>query len=191
MPQKISTSDSQGNHTFFNQQWLDETGLSTEELLYGKWENTIYPADLESVRETWQRCLLSGDIFDIEFRILNKKDGYKWNLSRSVPVKNENGQISMWIGSNTDIHEQKEQKKILERAVVERTKELEKANRTLMNQNEVIEKRSSELILLSADLKAQQKELSIANELLVIQDLQLKTVNQQLFNLNQGLEERV
>ena len=191
MPQKISTSGSQGNDTFFNQQWLDETGLSAEELLKGKWENTIYPADLESVRQTWQRCLLSGDIFDIECRILNKKDGYRWNLSRSVPIKNENGQISMWIGSNTDIHEQKEQKKILEKAVVERTKELEKANRTLMNQNEVIEERSSDLILLSANLKAQQKELSIANKLLVIQDLQLKTVNQQLSNLNQGLEERV
>lgn len=109
MPQKISTADNQGYVNFFNQQWLDETGLSFDELEGLGWQKTIYEADLKNVRESWTRAIQSGKIFDTECRIKNRNQEYIWNLCRAIPLKDENGNITSWVGSNTDIHQQKEQ----------------------------------------------------------------------------------
>lgn len=191
MPQKISNADRDGNLTFFNQQWLDETGLSFEELRGSGWEKSICPEDLEKTKEIWKKSIRSGNVFDAEYRIINNIGEYKWNLSRAVPLKDEGGKITMWVGSHTDIHEQKEQKTVLEKAVKQRTKELEDANYILVSQNEVIVKRSIDLSVLSVNLVNQQEKLSNVNSLLVNEEKKVKIINEQLSVLNHDLEERV
>jgi len=121
MPQKIYTADNHGNIYFFNQQWVDETGKGYNELKGLGWQNSIYEADLENVKENWSNAIQSGKIFDIECRIKNKNGEYRWNLCRAVPVKDENGYITIWICSHTDIHQQKEEET---QRIINRTKAL-------------------------------------------------------------------
>lgn len=135
MPQKITNTDANGSVIFFNQQWLDDTGLTFEELKDWGWEKALHPDDLESTVNKWAHAVRTGEVFDMECRIQNKEGDYRWHLSRAVPIRDENGKIVMWVGSNTDIHEQKEQKAVLEKTVKSRTKELEILNVELENAN--------------------------------------------------------
>lgn len=191
MPQKISQSDAIGNVIFLNQQWLNDTGLCFEELNDFKWIKALHPNDMENVVRNWKTAVDTGNMFDMECRILNKRGEYIWNLSRAVPLKNEQGEITMWVGSNTDIHEQKEQKMFLEKAVKERTKALDESNKILVFQNKEQQNRAQDLIILSGNLKIQQQELSKANFLLTKQEEDVKVINSQLYQLNRELEQRV
>ncbi|MBC8110985.1 MAG: PAS domain-containing protein [Verrucomicrobia bacterium] len=171
MPQKITNADAAGNVNFFNQQWQDDTGLTFDELKGSGWEKVMYPGDRELVKANWLQSVQTGAVFDMECRIKNREGKYRWNLSRAVPVRDENGVITMWVGSNTDIQEQKEQKAALEEAVRERTEELELANKELAFQNVEKEKRSEELTIANKELAFQNEEkekrsveLTIANK---------------------------
>ncbi len=154
MPQKISNTDSEGNVVFFNHQWIDETGYTMEELQNNGWIETIHPDDFPLVKENWVNAVQSGSALEVECRIKHKDLGYRWNLTRSVPINDKNGEVIMWVASNTDIHEQKKQKEILENAVKERTKELERANRELLMRNEEIEEQKVELLKANKNLES-------------------------------------
>ncbi len=154
MPAKISNADPQGNVLYFNKKWLEYTGLSFEELKDLGYYKIIHPDELEEFQHRFQAAAETGTILGMEMRFLNKDGDYKWHLNLTSPVKDETGKISMWVGSTTDIHEQKEQKAALEQAVKERTKELEQANKELLLQNEEKEKRSAELSSANKELEA-------------------------------------
>ena len=191
MPQKITTTDASGKSNYFNKQWIDETGLSVDELIEGAITKTIHPDDWKNTINNWLEAVSSGKTFVMEFRILNKNGEYRWNLSRAVPIKNEEEIITMWVSTNTDIHEQKEQKAYLEKAVIERTSELDNANKILVIKNEEEQNRSMDFFNLSNELNIQKQELSRANLLLIKQEEEVKTINNQLSQLNKNLEERV
>ncbi|MBC7846172.1 MAG: response regulator [Flavobacterium sp.] len=110
MPQKITNADTEGNVIYFNQKWLDDTVLKFEKLKGWGWEKVIHPDDVELTKINWTNSLKSGDVFDMECRILNKEGDYRWHLSRALPIKDKKGRIKMWVGTNTEIHEQKEAK---------------------------------------------------------------------------------
>lgn len=154
MPQKVTHTDENGHLVFFNQQWVKDTGYSLEELQNNGWLKTVHPDDLPALRREWVRALKTTSVFEVETRILHKDLGYRWNLNRALPVKNEVGEILMWVGSNTDIHEQKKQKETLENAVRERTKELEKANEELIQKNQEKEKQKKELEMVNKELES-------------------------------------
>lgn len=111
MPNKVTNTDAAGNFIYFNQDWLDYTGLTFEELKEKGWIELIHPAEREYFRERWQTSLDSGEAFEMELRCLNKNGKYKWHLSRAEAVKNEDGTIKMWIGTNTEIQKLKEEEK--------------------------------------------------------------------------------
>ena len=134
IPQKIFQSDANGEIFFYNYQWYKDTGLSFEDLKGRGWEKVIHPDDISESRKNLEDALGSGNMVEMENRILNKEGHYKWHLNRAVAIKNKDGEIKMWVGSNTDIHEQKEQKEMLETAVNDRTQALDEANRILLGQ---------------------------------------------------------
>lgn len=154
MPQKISNAGPRGNVRFVNQQWIDETGYSFKELTDDGWDKTVHTDDLEFITEAWTDAVKKGTVFDVEARFLHKEKGYRWNLCRAVPVHDDKGEIIMWVGTNTDIHDQKKQKEILEKAVKERTRELERANRELIIRNEEIDEQKEELLKAIKNLES-------------------------------------
>lgn len=116
MPQKIFTARPAGDVDYFNQQWLEFTGLSFEQLKHWGWTHIIHPEDLEANIKVWRRSLETGGPFNIQHRFRRADGAYRWHLTRVHAMRDLQGHISMWIGSNTDIHEQKEKEEELRRA---------------------------------------------------------------------------
>ncbi|GAB2556891.1 chemotaxis protein CheB [Spirosoma areae] len=145
MPQKVWTADAEGNVNYFNQTWLNYTKLTFDELKDWGWKKIIHPDDWEENKERWQHSINTGNDFELEHRFLNAAGDYKWHLSRGLAQKNEAGNITMWIGTNTEIDEQKKQKEELEKAVAERTCELQQANEILEEKNGDLQQMNKEL----------------------------------------------
>jgi len=107
MPNQVWTAQPDGSFTWFNQRVYLESGVTAEELRKGVWTRIMLPDDLANVRERWDQALATGTPFSAEFRLLDKERGYRWYLSRAVPIRDARGRVVQWIGTNTDIDDQK------------------------------------------------------------------------------------
>jgi PAS domain S-box-containing protein len=116
MPQKIWTSQPDGGAEYFNQQWTEFTGAPVEQMRGWRWTEFVHPDDLKSNLSLWRDCVSTGEPYHVEHRFRRADGRYRWHLSRARAMRDEQGQIRMWIGSSTEIHEQKEKEEELRRA---------------------------------------------------------------------------
>lgn len=107
MPQLVWTAEANGLTTFFNKGWLKYTGLTLEQVKGNGWTQSLHPDDLHRTLETWMHAHIEGVNYEIEYRLKRHDGEYRWFLARGIPMKNEQGQIVKWYGTNTDVHEQK------------------------------------------------------------------------------------
>jgi len=96
-----------GSADFFNQRWLDYTGLSAEQAAGSGWAVAIHPDDLNDLMEYWRRVVASGQPGEIEGRLRRSDGVYGWFLFRATPSLDKNGRVVKWYGTNTDIEERK------------------------------------------------------------------------------------
>lgn len=97
-----------GRVNFFNERWYDYTALGFEQSMGWGWRETIHPDDIEIFMDKYREALQTGGIFEAENRYRRGKDGvYRWHLNRAMPLKNDGGEIILWVGTATDIEEQK------------------------------------------------------------------------------------
>src|SRR5258708_2502591 len=72
------------------------------------WLQAIHPDDYQHTLMVWHHACALGEPFEIECRLKDGKTGdYRWFLGRAMPVRDETGQIVKWVGTGTDIEEQK------------------------------------------------------------------------------------
>lgn len=116
MPQKIFAAGPGGESIYLNQQWMEYTGLPFEELQNWGWVQFIHPDDLEESLRLWKAATDSGEPLQVTNRFRRYDGVYRWHLNRGRAMRNEKGDIILWIGSCTDIHEQKEREDELRRA---------------------------------------------------------------------------
>lgn len=117
MPQKVWTADTAGKVNYFNQRWLDYTGMSAAELSDWGWQQILHPDDWPENLRLWQHSIATGTDFELEHRFRRADGAYRWHLSRAVAQRDEHGQVRLWVGTNTDIHEHKEAEAERERLV--------------------------------------------------------------------------
>ncbi|MEJ7645519.1 MAG: PAS domain-containing protein [Chryseolinea sp.] len=163
MPQKVWTADSKGSVNYFNKVWIDYTGLSLTELKDWGWKSIIHPDDWNENERRWMNSIQTGQAFEFEHRFLRRDEIYRWHLSRGVPQLDESGDILMWIGTNTDIHDQKTFAEQLERNVMARTKELQLANNSLKKSNEELEQFA---FVASHDLQEPLRKIQVFTNIL-------------------------
>ena len=145
VPQKVWTADAEGNKNYFNKTLLDYAGMTFDELKGEGWQKIIHPDDWEENKKHWLESIRTGKDYQSENRFLRKDGKYFWHLTRAVALKDDEGKIKMWIGSKTEIQEQKEHRIELEKAVIERTHELVQANMQVEQKNEELVQMNSEL----------------------------------------------
>ena len=135
MPQHIWTSDSLGNINYFNKSVYSYSGLALEDIEKNGWLQIVHPDDREENIKVWVDAIITGKDFLLEHRFRRHDGQYRWQLSRAIPQKDEEGNIQMWVGTSTDIQDQKNFTDKLEKEVHERTAELEQKNKDLINMN--------------------------------------------------------
>jgi PAS domain S-box-containing protein len=125
MPQRIFTASPGGKIDYFNNQWMEFSGLSLEQLSEQGWTQIVHPDDLEETVQLWREAVAKAASFEFEHRLRRHDGVYRWHLARAHPMRNGEGELAMWIGSHTDIDDQKRSHEHLENMVVERTARLQ------------------------------------------------------------------
>jgi len=132
LPQHIWTADLDGNLNYYNQSVFDYTGMSFEEINAKGWLEIVHPDDREENVRQWTRAVQTGTDFLFEHRFRRFDGEYRWQLSRAIPQKDKEGKIQMWVGTSTDIEDQKRLARGLEKQVIERTNELKETSQELV-----------------------------------------------------------
>ena len=92
---------------FLSQRWLEYAGLTADEAVGWGWRAVIHPDDAPALVEHWQACLASGTAVDAEARMRRADGVYRWFLFRANPLRDEDGKIIKWYGTNIDIEDRK------------------------------------------------------------------------------------
>jgi formate hydrogenlyase transcriptional activator len=104
IPHTIVVQDPSGSPTYANQATLDYTGLAAEHVIAPDFRERIFhPDDLERLREERKAALGRGVPFEIELRARRKDGQYRWFLIRYNPFRNDDGQVTRWYATGTDI----------------------------------------------------------------------------------------
>ncbi|MBL3655266.1 PAS domain-containing protein [Fulvivirga sediminis] len=109
MPHMAFVANAKGDIIYYNKRWYDYIeGLEGTEGWGWKDKSIHHPDDLARTIESWGKSLESGESYEIEYRLRRFDGEYRWHLGRAEPIRNKNGEIELWLGSNTDIHNQKQ-----------------------------------------------------------------------------------
>lgn len=120
-------ADAKGWIFWYNQRWCDYTGTSLDEMRGWGWKAVHHPDHVDRVVRNIQRSLDTGEPWEDTHPLRGADGGYRWFLSRAVPIRDKQGRITRWFGTNTDITEQKEREDqigLLMREVNHRAKNL-------------------------------------------------------------------
>lgn len=107
LPVFIWTATPDGQRDYFNPRWLGFTGRELPAELGEQWLNDLHPDDRDRVRTQWAQAVASGTPYQVEYRLRRHDGQYRWILSRAHPHRDATGQIDLWVGGATDIHDQK------------------------------------------------------------------------------------
>jgi PAS domain S-box-containing protein len=108
MPQLVWSTSVTGDTEYFNGRWLAYTGRAADDSNRHDWQDALHASDRTAVAEKWERSFRSGDPFEAECRLRRESDGsYRWFLCRALPLRDENGTITHWFGTCTDVHDQR------------------------------------------------------------------------------------
>jgi PAS domain S-box-containing protein len=107
MPHLVALASPQGVLTFSNQYLLEYTGLAAAQFRTIEWFDAIHPEDQPHFVSSWQNTQLAGIDLKIEFRLRRADGEYVWHLAIAKPIRGENGEISSWIVTLTNIHDKR------------------------------------------------------------------------------------
>jgi PAS domain S-box-containing protein len=99
---------------FLNQRWLDYAGVSLEQSIEEP-TRAMHPDDIPRVLEKWLAVMAAGEPYEDEMRLRRADGEYRWFLVRTVPLRDEQGNIVKWYGTSTDIEDRKQAEDTLRR----------------------------------------------------------------------------
>ena len=106
MPQIVWMSNPEGEADYFNHRWYEYTGLPAGSLSVDGWKPVVHVDDYDLLEKGWRKSVASGEPFEVRARFFDKSLGrYQWHLCRALPVRDDDGEISRWFGTCTDIND--------------------------------------------------------------------------------------
>lgn len=110
LPQIVWATRPDGWNVYFNQQWVDYTGLTLEESRGHGWNTPYHPDDKRVAWEAWQRATRLVEPYSLECRLRRVDGVYRWWLVRGAAVRDASGEVYQWFGTCTDIQDLREAK---------------------------------------------------------------------------------
>lgn len=105
--QQLWFAGTNGRFEFANRHMLEYLKSTKAELATKEWKQFIHPDDLALVSQGWKYSVATGNIYEVEARMLGGDGTYRWHRIRAVPLQELQGKIFSWFGTNTDIHDRK------------------------------------------------------------------------------------
>lgn len=114
IPQLVWRADADGTARSFNAAWFAYVGCDEHSRGPRAFWDAIAPEDVAGVRARWWAALEAGTSYETELRLRRADGAYRWFIARSAPLCDADGAIVSWIGTCTDIDDQKIQQANLE-----------------------------------------------------------------------------
>ncbi len=145
IPEIAWVASPDGPYSYYNKRFYEYTGMSVEQADNDwQWKSIVHPDMFELRNKAWDHSLKTGEDFYFESLLKRHTDqSYRWHISRATAIKNESGEITVWVGTSSDIHEQKLFAQELEQQVKQRTKALIDSVIHLQHSNENLEQFAS------------------------------------------------
>src|SRR5467141_2869710 len=118
IPAHVWSTRADGSVDFVNRRWLETTGLTMEHALGSDWASVVHPDDLARYADKWRSALAAGEPTESEVRLRRPDGDYRWWLTRTVPLRDELGNIVKWYGTAIDIEDRKRAEEALRRSEV-------------------------------------------------------------------------
>jgi two-component system CheB/CheR fusion protein len=110
IPQMTWTNLPDGTVNFHNQQWFNYSGLTYHDTQDPNWRHKIiHPDDFQVTLQKFTAAIKSGNVYEVENRYRRYDGTYRWHLNRAVPLRDDKGEIVFWVGTATDIEDQKQE----------------------------------------------------------------------------------
>jgi PAS domain S-box-containing protein len=103
IPQLVWIADPEGEILWYNKRWYEYTGTTLDDMKESGWKPIHDPAFLPQIIERWQLSLTTGEPFEMKFPLRRADGVFRLFLTRVVPVRDSDGKVSRWFGTNTDI----------------------------------------------------------------------------------------
>ena len=129
IPNLAWMADAEGWILWYNKQWYEYTGTTLEEMQGWGWQKVHHPDYVDSITEEWTTKLKNEEPYDNTFPLKGKDGNYRWFLTRVTPIRDAQGNLIRWFGTNTDVTER-----------INREKELEITMNELKRSNEELER---------------------------------------------------
>jgi len=131
VPQIVWMCTPDGLNIYFNQRWVDYTGLSLAESYGRGWNTPFHPDDKQAAWNAWNHATETGETYRIESRLRAADGSYRWFLMRGVPLRDAAGSVIKWFGTCTEIHDLKQAEERL-RKLNEELRQASAYNRSLI-----------------------------------------------------------
>lgn len=106
LPQLAWVAHADGAIFWYNRRWFDYTGTTLEEMRGWGWKAVHHPDEVARVEERFRAALALGEPWEDIFPLRSRGGEYRQFLSRAQPLRDGEGRITHWFGTNTDISDQ-------------------------------------------------------------------------------------
>ena len=108
IPQLCWMANPDGWVFWYNQRWYEYSGTTPVQMEGWGWQSVHSPETLPKVLEQWKASIATGEPFEMVFPLRGGDGLFRPFLTRVMPVKDAEGKVVRWFGTNTDIREQQE-----------------------------------------------------------------------------------
>lgn len=119
IPVQVWTATPDGMLDYVSGRVVEFFGLPERELLGDGWTRAVHPDDVPTAAERWAHALASGEPYEVEFRLRGADGAWRWHLARALPLRDVQGRVVRWFGSNTDIDDRRAAERARDRALAE------------------------------------------------------------------------
>ncbi|MPQ55367.1 PAS domain S-box protein [Duganella sp. FT27W] len=123
IPSQVWSADADGSLNWFNEQVYRYSGTQPGQLTGDAWTVIVHADDSEKVAAAWRASVATAQNFEVEYRIRRADGAWRWHIVRAMPIIDDNGVVQRWVGTSTDIEDQKATASKLQLQVAERTAE--------------------------------------------------------------------
>lgn len=127
MPQLVWSTTPDGQADYFNRGWWDFTGQPPEASYGASWLQFLHEEDRPKADLCWATATRTGRDYEVEYRLRRHDGDYRWVIARGMPLRGADGEVVRWIGTCTDIQQQKadaERQEVLSRELNHRIKNI-------------------------------------------------------------------
>jgi PAS domain S-box-containing protein len=103
IPQLAWSARPDGYIDWYNQRYYAYTGATKESHAGWGWTSVYDPEQVDEIVARWRHSLETGEPFEMEFRVRRHDGVFRWHLTRAMPLRDNEGRVIRWFGTNTDI----------------------------------------------------------------------------------------